>query len=91
MLNDLAKVLTRFRFGRYACMADLSKYFFQVSVPKNQRYLLRLVWYRNNDLDEGRTQVFQLQDTSGALTPVLTLPCSLLSVWCLKIALTQVT
>ena len=59
MLNDLVKVLTRFRTERYACMADLSKCFFQVSVPENQRDLLRLVWYKNNNLDEGKTQVFQ--------------------------------
>ena len=58
LLNDLVKVLTRFRTGRYACMVDLSKCFFQVSVPENQRDLLRLVWYKNNDL-EGETQVFQ--------------------------------
>ena len=52
LLNELVDVLTRFRVGRYACMADLSEYFLQVSVPENQRDLLRLVWFKNNDIDE---------------------------------------
>ena len=59
LLNDLVKVLTRFRTGLYACMADLNKCFFQMSVSENQRDLLCLVWYKNNDLDEGKTQIFQ--------------------------------
>ena len=37
LLNGLAKVLTRFRVGRYACTADLSKCFFQVAMPESQR------------------------------------------------------
>ena len=37
LLNTLVKVLTRFRVGRYACRADLSKCFFQVALPKSQK------------------------------------------------------
>ena len=33
-LNNLVEVLTRFRLGKFACMADLSKCFFQVAVPE---------------------------------------------------------
>ena len=43
LLNNLVDVLTRFRVGKYACMADLSKCFFQVSLRENQRDLFRLV------------------------------------------------
>ena len=43
--------------GRYACMADLSKCFFQVAMPESQRDLFRLIWYRNNNLDEGKVQL----------------------------------
>jgi len=32
LLNNLVEVLTRFRLGKYACMADLSKCCFQVSL-----------------------------------------------------------
>ena len=38
-------------------MADLSKCFLQVSVPENQRDLLRLVWFRNNEIDEREIQI----------------------------------
>ena len=38
--NDLVEVLIRFRIGRYACIADLSKCFFQVVMPETQRDLL---------------------------------------------------
>ena len=48
----------RFRLGKYACMADLSKCFFQIAMPVHQQDLFRLVWYANNDIDEGVTQVF---------------------------------
>ena len=43
LLNNLVDVLTKFQVGKYACMADLSKCFFQVSLPENQRDLFRLV------------------------------------------------
>ena len=59
LLNNLTQVLTRFRVGRFACMADLSKCFFQVSVPESQRDLFRVVWYRNNNLEKGEAQVFR--------------------------------
>ena len=39
LLNNLVEVLTRFRLGKFACMADLSKCFFQVAVPETQRDL----------------------------------------------------
>ena len=58
LLNNLTQVLTRFRVGRYACMADLSKCFFQVSVPESQRDLPRVVWYRNINFEKGEAQVF---------------------------------
>ena len=58
LLNNLVEVLMRFRLGKYACMADLSKCFFQIAMPVHQQDLFRLVWYANNDIDEGVTQVF---------------------------------
>ena len=33
LLNGLVEVLIRFRLGRYACVADISKCFFQVEIP----------------------------------------------------------
>ena len=36
LLNNLLNVLIRFRLGKFACVADLSKCFFQVRLPQNQ-------------------------------------------------------
>ena len=67
LLNGLVKVLTRFSMGRYACTTDLSKCFFQVAVPESQRDLFRLIWYRNNDLDEVKFNYIDLGDMFGEL------------------------
>ena len=44
LLSGLVEVLKRFRVGRYACTADLSKCFFQVAMPESQRDFFRLIW-----------------------------------------------
>ena len=59
LLNGLIDVLIRFRLGVYACHADLSKCFFQVSMPEHQRNMFRLIWFKNNDLEKGNLQVFR--------------------------------
>ena len=59
LLNGLVEVLIRFRLGRYACVADISKCFFQVGIPCDQQDWFRIVWYENNDLDHGKPQVFR--------------------------------
>ena len=58
LLNRLTDVLTRFRWGRFACMADLSKCFFQISIPEDQRDLFRLVWLKNNGTKLAKIEVF---------------------------------
>ena len=37
LLNNLMEVLARFRLGKFACMADLNKCFFQIAMPEEQR------------------------------------------------------
>ena len=59
LLNGLVEVLIRFRLGRYACVADISKCFFQVGIPCDQQDWFRIVWYEKNDLDHGKPQVFR--------------------------------
>ena len=58
-LNGLVDVLTRFRLGKFACMADVSKCFFQDSIPESQRDLFRLIWFKDNDLVNGFTQIYR--------------------------------
>ena len=59
LLNNLVEVLIRFRLGKYACVTDVSKCFFQVGIPRDQQDLFRIVWFENNDLDRGVTQIFR--------------------------------
>ena len=58
LLNNLGEVLIRFRIGRYACIADFSKCFFQVAIPETQRDLFRIIWFKDNDIDIGEKQTF---------------------------------
>ena len=50
LLNNLVEVLTRFRRGKFACVADLSECFFQVQIPPSQRDLYRKIWFKDNDV-----------------------------------------
>ena len=59
LLNGLVDVLTRLRIGKYACMADLSKWFFHVAMPENQQDLSCLIWFKDNNLDCGELQLFR--------------------------------
>ena len=58
LLNRLTDVSIRFRLGRFACVANVSKCFFHISIPEDQRDLFRLVWPKDNDIKLGETEVF---------------------------------
>ena len=58
-LNGLVDVLIRFRMGKYACVADISKCFFQARILCDQQDWFRILWYSNNDLDNGKPQIFR--------------------------------
>ena len=58
LLNNLVDVLIRFRLGKFACMANLSKCFFQVAMPKNQQKLFRLIWFADNDIEKAAVQIY---------------------------------
>ena len=59
LLNNLVEVLIRFRQGKYACVADLTKCFFQVGIPREQQDLFRIVWFKDNDVANGSVQVYR--------------------------------
>ena len=59
LLSNLVEVLTRFRLGKFACMADLSKRFFQVQIPPSQRDLFWLIWLEDNDVKTGDVQAYR--------------------------------
>ena len=39
LLNSLADILARFRLGKFAMIADLTKCLFQIGLPAEQRHL----------------------------------------------------
>ena len=59
LLNPLVHVLARFRKGKYALMADITKCFFQIKLPVAQRDLCRLLWFENDDVHKGKLVPFR--------------------------------
>jgi len=66
LLNILVHMLTRFRLGRLACVADLSECFFQVIIPESQRDLFKILWYKIMMLITVMFRRSALLDTCGA-------------------------
>ena len=50
LTNTLVGVLLRFRTENIAVIADISKMFYRVQLPVEQRDMFRFLWYPNNDL-----------------------------------------
>ena len=59
LLNNLVEVLIRFRLGKYAFVTDISRCFFQVGVPRAQQDLLRIVWFKDNDISKGEVMAYR--------------------------------
>ena len=58
-LNILSHVLARFRIGKYALMADVSKCFLQILLPKEQQDLFRILWFKENNFHNGEIEEFK--------------------------------
>ena len=58
LLNSLANVLAKFRMGQYALMADITKCFFQISLPEHQQDLFRIFWFKDDDISKGQLQPY---------------------------------
>ena len=52
-------MLTQFRLGKFACVVDLTKWFFQFKIPREQLDLFRIVGLKDNDVAIGSVQVFR--------------------------------
>ena len=65
LLNNLVEVLTHFRLGKFACMADLSKCFFQVAVPEAQRDCFELFGLAMVIWRLAHHRCFDFRDTFG--------------------------
>ena len=49
LLPELASTFVRFRLGKYAIIADISKMFFRIKLPLKDQNYLRMVWHFTDD------------------------------------------
>ena len=54
LLNPFVHVLTRFSRGKFGLMADVTKCFFQISLPESRRDLFRYLWFEHDNIDTGK-------------------------------------
>ena len=47
MLPPIFDILVRFRLGKIGIVADIKKAFLQIAIDEDQRYFLRIIWYKN--------------------------------------------
>ena len=59
LLNSLTDVLAKFRLGQYALMADITKCFFQVLLPEKQQDYFRILWYKDDDVQQGQIESYK--------------------------------
>ena len=52
-------MLARFRKGKYALIADITKCFFQIKLPVAQKDLCRLLWFENDEVHKGKLVPFR--------------------------------
>ena len=49
----------RFRMEKYACVADVTKCFFQIKLPQDQQDWFHIIWFKDNNIDSGEIQIFR--------------------------------
>ena len=67
LLNSLSDILARFWFGKYGMMADLTKCFFQISLPPDQRDFFFILRFDNHDIGEEKVKAFRLTRHSWSI------------------------
>ena len=68
MTNQLIGVLSRFREGEVAIMADIEKMFYQVRVPTQYYDYFRFVWWPDRDLKKKSTNYQTVVHPFGAIS-----------------------
>ena len=71
LTNSLVGVLTRFMQDKVALMADVEGMFSQVLVPREDRHLLRLLWWQYGDMKEPLTDYCMKVHVFGAISSPL--------------------
>jgi len=52
MLNDLVKLLSLFRVGKVALVADIARAFLSVKLLESDRKYVRFLWFKDNDIND---------------------------------------
>ena len=52
LTNQIVGVLTRFRQGEVAFMADIESMYYQVRVPEYQQTFIKFLWWENHNIEE---------------------------------------
>ena len=45
--------------GKLACVADVSKCFFQIKIPESQQRWFHIIWFRGKNIDSGEIQILR--------------------------------
>ena len=67
----LVAVLTEFRFGKYALIADISKAFLRIAIPREQRDFVRFLWRPDPQQKEIITYRFRVVPFGTTCSPFL--------------------
>ena len=59
LLNPLVQMLAKFRKGKYALMADITKCFLEIKLPVAQKDLCHLLRFENDDVHKGNLVPFR--------------------------------
>ena len=51
LANPIVGVLTRFKQGEVAFMADIESIYYQVRVPEYQQPFIKFLWWENHNID----------------------------------------
>ena len=52
-------MLMRLRIRKYACVADVSKCFFQIKLPRDQQDWFHIIWFKDYNVVSGEIQIFR--------------------------------
>ena len=61
LLEDLGKMLLKFRLREFACVSDISKAFLQINIDVDDRDATRFLWLENVNNPEGKYLVYRFK------------------------------
>ena len=68
LTNPLMGILTRFRHGRIAFMADIESMYYQVMVPEDQLSFIKFLWWEDHNIDSDPVDFVMCAHVFGGLS-----------------------